>query len=144
MCFAIVEVGIAKMLVCDANFHFVERVADVGGVEFVDAEGLRVVGLNGDECHATIAVVVSELLDALLVHLRDRAMVACENDDEDGARRIIGERMHFAIDTREREIRSQRARGKDRVSLLRGKEERKEKKDEKTERFQKASGISGR
>jgi hypothetical protein len=71
-------------------------------------------------------------------------MVACENDDEDGARRIIGERMHFAIDTREREIRSQRARGKDRVSLLRGKEERKEKKDEKTERFQKASGISGR
>ena len=132
------------MLVSDANFHFVERVADVGGVEFVDAEGLRVVGLNGDECHATIAVVVSELLDALFVHLRDRAMVACENDDEDGARRIIGERMHFAIDTREREIRSQRARGKDRVSLLRGKEGRKEKKNEKTERFQKASEISGK
>jgi hypothetical protein len=71
-------------------------------------------------------------------------MVACENDDEDGARRIIGERMHFAIDTREREIRSHRARGEDRVSLLRRKEGRKEKKDEKTERFQKASEISGK
>jgi len=71
-------------------------------------------------------------------------MVACENDDEDGTRRIIGERMHFAIDTREREIRSHRARGEDRVSLLREKEGRKEKKDEKTERFQKASEISGK
>jgi hypothetical protein len=70
-------------------------------------------------------------------------MVACENDDENGARRIIGERMHFAIDAREREIRSQRAHGEDRVSLLRAKEKRKKKKDEKTERFQRASGISG-
>ena len=35
--FPIVEVGIAEVLVSDADFHFVEGVADVGGVEFVDA-----------------------------------------------------------------------------------------------------------
>jgi len=57
--------------------------------------------------------------------LRDGAVVAGENDDENGAGRIIGERVRFAIDARERKIGSRRARGEDRVRLLRGKEKRK-------------------
>jgi hypothetical protein len=52
-------------------------------------------------------------------------MVAGENDDEDGAGRIISQRVRFAVNAREREIGSRSAHGKNRVSLLRGKEERK-------------------
>ena len=38
--FAVVEVGVVEMFVLKANFHFVETVADVGGVQFIDANAL--------------------------------------------------------------------------------------------------------
>jgi hypothetical protein len=140
--FTIVKVGIAEMLVGDADFHFVEGVADVGGVEFIDTDGSGIIGLNGDNGDATIAVVVSKLLDALLVHLGDGAVVADENDDEDGAGRIVGERMDLAIDAGEREIGGGRTDGENGVRLLSGEKEReeKQKQKEKTERLQGASG----
>ena len=56
--------------------------------------------MNGDKGDATIAVVVGKLLDALFVHLRDGAVVAGENDDKDGARSIVGERVGFAVNAR--------------------------------------------
>lgn len=125
--FTVVNVGIAEMLVGDADFHFVEGVADVRGVEFIDTDGSGIVRLNGDKGDATIPVVVSELLDALLVHLGDGAVVADENDDEDGAGRIVGERMDLAIDAGEREIGGGRTDGENGVRLLSGEKEREKK-----------------
>jgi hypothetical protein len=47
--FTVVNVGIAEMLVGYADFHFVEGVADVRGVEFIDTDGSGIVRLNGDK-----------------------------------------------------------------------------------------------
>jgi hypothetical protein len=138
--FTIVKVGIAEMLVGDADFHFVEGVADVGGVEFIDTDGSGIIGLHGDNGDAAIAVVVSKLLDALLVHLGDGAVVADENDDENGVGRIVGERMDLAIDAGEREIGGGRTDGENGMRLLSGEKEREQKQKEKTERLQGASG----
>ena len=99
--------------------------------------------MNGDKGDATIAVVVGKLLDALFVHLRDGAVVAGENDDEDGACSIVGERVGFAVNARKRKIGGRRTNGEDWVSLLRREEERKQKKHKRTNRFQGTSRVSG-
>jgi hypothetical protein len=69
-------------------------------------------------------------------------VVAGENDDENGVGRIVGERMHLAIDAGEREIGGGRTDGENGVRLLSGEKERveKQKQKEKTERLQGASG----
>ena len=40
LCSAVVEVGVGEMLPGYADFHFVERVRNVGRVEFVDAQSI--------------------------------------------------------------------------------------------------------
>src|ERR1700732_4834734 len=93
----VVKVWVVEMFVLNANFHFVETVADVGGVQFIDSNCLRVVRLNGDDGHAATAVVRLQLLDAFLVHWRDRTVMAGEYDAQDRTGRVIGKPMDFSI-----------------------------------------------
>jgi hypothetical protein len=52
-----------------------------------------------------MAIVRLQLLDAFLVHLRDRAVIAGEYDYQDWTGRVIGETMDFSIDAGQGEIR---------------------------------------
>jgi hypothetical protein len=97
---AIVQVGVVEMLVRSPHFHFFQTVADVGRIEFIDANRFGIVGLNRNDCHTAIAVIGFELLDALFVHLRDWTMIAGEYDDQNGACGIVGQAMNLAIDAR--------------------------------------------
>ena len=45
-----------------------------------------IVGLDRDHGHAPVFVVGGQLSDAALVHLRNRAVIAGEHHDQDGAR----------------------------------------------------------
>src|SRR5258708_21337453 len=87
------------------NFHFLEAVADIRRVQFIDSNGLRVVGLNCDNRHSAMAIVRFQLLDALLIHLRDRAVIAREYYDQYRTGRVIGETMDLSIHSGQGEIR---------------------------------------
>ncbi len=52
-----------------------------------------------------MAIVGLQLLDAFLVHLRDRAVIAGEYDDQDRTGRVIGETMDLSIHAGQGEIR---------------------------------------
>jgi hypothetical protein len=106
------------MFVLNTNFHFVEAVADVGRVQFIDSNGLRVVGLNCDNNDSAMAIVRLQLLDALLIHLRDRAMVAGEYYNQYGTGRVISETMDLSIHAGQGEIRRRRAQRQNRVGRL--------------------------
>src|SRR5260370_9255427 len=56
--FAAVQIGVAQVLVGYANLHFFQSVADIGGIQLVDANGFGVVALNRDDGYPTVAVVV--------------------------------------------------------------------------------------
>ena len=136
--FAIVEIGIGEVLPGNADFHFLESIGDVGGIEFIDAESVGVVGLNDDDGDALGSVGVEELLDALLVHLGDRTVIAGEDDGEDGAGGVVGEGVGVAVDAGEREIGSGGADGEDgvvEVSGLRGGEDGSEEKKQEADGF---------
>ena len=93
-----------EIFVGKTNFHFFKTVADVGRVQFVDANGFGVVGLNGDDGDAAVTIIGFQLLDALLVHLGDGTVIAGEDDDQDRAGCVVGEAVDFSIDTGQREV----------------------------------------
>ncbi len=70
------------MPILRAHFHFPKCIADVGVRHFVKPHGLGIVRHNRDHLHALAFVVVDDLLDALFIILRGRAVVTRENDDE--------------------------------------------------------------
>ena len=47
--FTVVEVRVVEMFVFEANFHFVETVADVGGIQLIDSKRLGIVWLDGHD-----------------------------------------------------------------------------------------------
>ena len=108
---AVVEIGEVEMAVGGADLHFVEGVADVGVAHFVEADGEGIVGLDGDEGDALILIIGGELFDAAFVELRGGAMVAGEDDGEEFGGAEIGERIGFAIDGGEVEVRGGGADG---------------------------------
>src|ERR1017187_1364528 len=100
------------MLVRRADLHLRESVAHIGGIQLVDPEGFRSIRLDRDYGHALVAIVVVEAHDALFVQLRDRTVVACEDDHKDRAFGIISEVVYLAVDTRQRKVRRRGADGK--------------------------------
>lgn len=100
------------MLVLHANLHVVECIADIGRIELVDGQRLRIVALDRDDGDAALSIIFIELLDTALIHLSDRTMIAGENHDENTARRIVAQLMGFPVDARKREIGRGRAQGK--------------------------------
>ena len=54
---AIVKIGILQMLVFGADFHLGQTVAYIRGVQFIDPDRLRIVGLDRHHGHAPTLVV---------------------------------------------------------------------------------------
>ena len=106
------------MFVGYANLHFFQSVADVRGIQFVDANGFGVVALNRDDGYATVAVIVIQLLDALFVHLGNGAVIAGEHDNEDRAVGIVAEAVGIAINAGQCKVRGGRTQRQDRVGVL--------------------------
>jgi hypothetical protein len=73
-------------------------------VQFVNANSLRVIGLNGHDSHSAVPVIRFQLLDALLVHLADGTVIAGEYDDQDWACSIVGKAVDFPIHSWQGEI----------------------------------------
>ena len=88
---AVIKIREVEMAVRGADFHFVERVADIGVAHFVEADGEGIVRLNGEEGDALILIIRSELFDAAFVELGGGAMVAGEDDGEELGGAEIGE-----------------------------------------------------
>jgi hypothetical protein len=112
------------MAVLGADFHLVEGIAHVGVAHFIQAHSIRIVGLDGHQGDAFVFVIRGELLDARLIELRGRAMIACKYDDQHFACGIVGQAMRFAIDSRKTKIRRRRTNCQRRwpavFALLRG------------------------
>jgi hypothetical protein len=139
--FAVVEIRISEVLPGHPDFHILERVRGVGGIQFIDAEGLGIVGLDDHDGDTFGGVVVVELLDALLVHLGDGAVVAGEDDGEDRAGGVVREGVCFAVDAGKRKIRGREADGEDRVvdeSGLGGGEDGSKKEKQEADGFHRA------
>ena len=58
----------------------VEAVADVGGIEFVDADRFGIVGFDGYDIYPAVFVVGRQLGNAALIHLRRRQLIATTAD----------------------------------------------------------------
>ena len=67
---------------------------------------LGIVGLNGDYGDTFVPVVVRQLLDPALVHLRYGAVITGKNHHQDRTGGIIAQLVDLAVDTRKREVRS--------------------------------------
>ena len=65
-------------------------------------------------------VLVVEALDALLVHLRDGAVVARKNDGEYGIRGVVGEEVRLPVDAGQGEVGGGGADGEDRMIDVHG------------------------
>jgi hypothetical protein len=83
------------MFILNTNFHFVEAVADVGRVHSSIRMAFASFGLNCDNRHSAMAIVRLQLLDALVMHLRDWAVIAGEYYDQHRTGRVIGETTDF-------------------------------------------------
>jgi hypothetical protein len=94
------------MTVGGARRHVVQRVADVGVSHFVEPNRVRIVGLDRDQRDSAVFVVCGQLLDAALVKLRRRAMIAGKRDDQNFTRRVFLQAVRLPVDCRETEIRS--------------------------------------
>ncbi len=96
------------MLVLHANLHLFQSVAGIGGVQFVHANRLRIIGLNRDDSHASRLIVVRQFLDSALIDRRNRAVIAGEHDHQHGIRRVVAEFVDFAINTGKGKVRRRR------------------------------------
>ena len=87
-----------------ARLHVVQRLADVAEREILQLQRGRLVRIDGDECHAAIAIVVGELAEARFVELRCRTGIAGEDDRQHPAAGVFTERVHLAVDAGQREV----------------------------------------
>ena len=101
---AIGEIREVEVAILGADPHFGEGIADVGVSHFAVADGVRVVGIDGDHGYAAIAVIGGKLLDALLIHLRDGAVIAGEDQDQHFAGAVFGQVVELAVDAGQVEI----------------------------------------
>jgi hypothetical protein len=108
---AVVEIGEIEMTVCRADFHVLERIAEIRIAQFVEAHGIGAIGLDGDEGDAAIAVVGRKLLEARFVKLRRGAMVAREGDDKNFAGDIFGQTVRLPVNAGKAKIRRGRTDG---------------------------------
>src|SRR5260370_7661256 len=92
------------MLVFNADLHFFQAVADVGGIQFINTNRLGIIWLNSHHRDTLVAVIQSESLDALLVHLGNGAMIASKYDDKHCAGRIVRQTVCFSVYARQRKV----------------------------------------
>ena len=102
--FAVVEIREIEVAVLGPDFHFVERIGEIGVAHFVEADRFRIVGLDGNNGDAAVAIIGGELLDAVLVELSGGTVIAGEDDSKDLGGGEIGEMVSLAVDTRQSEI----------------------------------------
>jgi len=118
--FAIVKVGEIEVAVGGADLHFIERIADIGVAHLVEADGIRIVGLDGDQRDAAVLIIPGQLLDASFIELRGGTVIAGESDDENLAGSVVGEAVSLAVDTGETKIGSRGANGERRRTVFLG------------------------
>jgi hypothetical protein len=102
---AIIKVRIVQVLVLGARLHLVQAVTHVGRIEFIDADSLRRIRPDRHHRYTLVAVIVRQLLDAGLLHRGDRAVIARENNHQNGACRVVAELMGLAVHSGKFEIR---------------------------------------
>ena len=102
---AVVEVGEGEGLLLGPDLHVLERVAQVGVAQLVEPDGERVVRRDGDEGDALVLVVGVQLLDAVLVGLGRRAVVAGEDDDQHLGVGEVLQGVGLAVHARQGEVR---------------------------------------
>ena len=108
---AVIQVGKIEMTIRRANLHLLERIAEIRIAQFVEADGVGTIGLDGDEGDASIAVVGRKLLEASFVKLRRGAMVAREGDDKNFAGGVFGQAVRLPINAGKAKIRRGRTDG---------------------------------
>ena len=86
------------------DFHFRERIAQVGVAQFVEANGLGIVRIDGQERDSFLLVIVHDLLQPLLVVLCGRAMIAGKHDRQDVRLFEVLERIFLSIHARQLEV----------------------------------------
>src|SRR5437660_11420597 len=92
------------MAIGGANLHVIEGVADVRVSELIEPNGIRIVRLNGEKRDTLAAVIVRQFLDAGLVELGGRTVIASKNDDQDLGRGVVAQFVRFAVYARKGEI----------------------------------------
>ena len=102
---AVVEIGEIEAAHVRAVLGVFEGVADIGVAEFIEAQGEGIVGCDRDERDTPLPVVFRDCLNALLIRLRGRAMVAGKGNDQYLRIGEIGQCIGFPVDPWQTEIR---------------------------------------
>ena len=116
---AVVEIRPVDAAEPRAQLHLRQRVGDVGVAQLVEPDGLRIVRVDRDERDALAAIVLVELFDPALVELRDRAVIALEDERQHLGAGVLAGLVGLAVDAGQREVRERRADRQHRVFQIR-------------------------
>ena len=107
-----------KMLVLHPYLHLLHRVADIGGIQLPNQSRIWIVALDRNHGHATLSIVLVELLNAALIHLRNWAMIARENYNKNLARSVVAQLVNLAVHARQHKVWRGRSDSQNGVRLL--------------------------
>ena len=79
---AVIEIGERKLFLLRSELHLLERVAQVGVAQLIEADSVRVVWRDGHYDHALVLIIRGELDNAVLIGLSRGAMITCKNDNQ--------------------------------------------------------------
>ena len=91
--------------------HSGQRVRHIRIGELLRTNGLRSIGIDRDDGDTAAAVVLVQLLNALLVELRGGTVVARKDHDQHRTAGVLRERVGLAVGAGQRKRRSGRANG---------------------------------
>ena len=75
----VVEIWISQVLVRDPDLHLGQAIAHIGRIQLIDPDCLGIVRLDRDDRNAFAPIIGGELLNTLLVHLGDWAVIASKD-----------------------------------------------------------------
>src|SRR6185437_4252915 len=115
---AIIEIGVVKLSIFSTHLHIVEGVPDIR--ERPLAQFFCAIGIahDHDKRHATLLVIGDQLLYPLLIHLRDRTVIAGEDNCQYLTGVIVLEAVGLAVDPGQGEVRGFRSDCKNGIALL--------------------------
>src|ERR1700722_3993304 len=85
-----------------------------------EMDGLRIIPHDHHDRYAAAAVIRHQLLDALLIHRSDGAVITIEDNYQNLARRVVRETVRLPINTGQIEVRSMRTYFQNRRHITRG------------------------
>jgi hypothetical protein len=117
--FPVIQIWIAQVLVFSPILHFFEGIAQIGRIELIDTNCFRRIGLDCGHRNSARTIGGVELRNPGFLHLRNRAVVAGEDDHQHRTRGIVAQPVVLPSIPGNSKIRRGRTQRENGMSFLR-------------------------